>query len=491
MTPTSHADSALDAIGSGVPQTKRALAPWHDKYRLALFLTDLMMIVVALLTAEFIRFGAGAGAVTVGPAVFSYDAVGLFVELVWVVALGANESRSRRVVGAGLDEYRKVLNGTLAAFGTVAIISYLFQIELSRFYFVVAMPLGLALLFAGRLSWRIYLTSVRRAGRALTGAVVVGSRPDVARTLEDLRRHPEAGYQPLAVTLAEPEQVATLAGLPVVSRRVLRDLAKRPAIGAVIVTGGLPRTDIRLLAWEMEDTGTELMLVSQLTDVAGPRVHASPVQNLPLVHVDLPQYTGFNHLAKRVMDIMFSALALLILLPVFAAIAIAIKVDDKGPVVFRQERVGQNGATFTMHKFRSMAMDAEARLEELRRQNEGNGVLFKMKSDPRVTRVGAFLRKYSLDELPQFWDVLVGSMSVVGPRPPLATEVATYAEHVRRRLLTKPGVTGLWQVSGRSDLSWEESVRLDLSYVENWSITGDIVIILKTVRAVLRPSGAY
>jgi exopolysaccharide biosynthesis polyprenyl glycosylphosphotransferase len=194
---------------------------------------------------------------------------------------------------------------------------------------------------------------------------------------------------------------------------------------------------------------------------------------------------------KRLFDVSIVTVALVLLSPVFAAIALAVRLDSAGPVIFRQERVGAHGTRFTMLKFRSMVVDAEARLAQLRALDEGNGVLFKMKEDPRVTRVGRFLRAYSLDELPQLWNVLRGDMSLVGPRPPLPSEVEQYEGPVSRRLLTRPGITGLWQVNGRSNLSWEDSVRLDLYYVENWSITGDIVVLAKTVKAVLHSDGAY
>jgi exopolysaccharide biosynthesis polyprenyl glycosylphosphotransferase len=261
----------------------------------------------------------------------------------------------------------------------------------------------------------------------------------------------------------------------------------------VIVAGDLPggSATIRRLGWELENSNTELILVSRLTDVAGPRIHLRPISGLPMVHVDLPQYSGFAHAVKRVFDVLVAGLLLLVLSPLIAAIAMGVRLTSPGPVLFRQERVGAHGGRFAMLKFRSMVTDAEARLAELHDLDEGNGVLFKMKHDPRVTPFGLVLRRYSLDELPQLWNVLVGDMSLVGPRPPLPSEVDRYEADVNRRLLTKPGITGLWQVSGRSDLSWDESVKIDLYYVENWSITGDLVILLKTARAVLASSGAY
>ena len=270
-------------------------------------------------------------------------------------------------------------------------------------------------------------------------------------------------------------------------------ISKRTRTRAVMIAGELPggRPQIRDLGWALENSRVELILVSRLTDVAGPRIHLRPVEGLPMVHVDLPQYSGFNHTVKRGIDIVIAGTALLILAPLLAAIGVAVRLESEGPSLFRQERVGVQGAKFSMLKFRSMVVDAEQRLAELRSGNEGSGPLFKLKDDPRVTRVGALLRKYSLDELPQLWNVLVGDMSLVGPPAPAATRGRPVRGTGNRRLLTKPGITGLWQVSGRSDLSWEDSVKIDLYYVENWSVTSDFLILLRTVRAVFRKNGAY
>jgi exopolysaccharide biosynthesis polyprenyl glycosylphosphotransferase len=265
-------------------------------------------------------------------------------------------------------------------------------------------------------------------------------------------------------------------------------------VDAVIVASQ-PHDDgefVRNLSWSLEGCGADLVLASRLVDVAGPRVHFTPVQGLPLIHVAIPRFEGGKHVLKRFVDIVGAALALLLLSPAFLVIALVIKADDRGPVFFRQTRVGKDGSLFRMVKFRSMVTDAETRLASLRAaSDDGNGMLFKLKDDPRITRAGKFLRKYSIDEFPQFWNVLIGEMSLVGPRPPLPTEVAEYADPVHRRLYIKPGLTGLWQISGRSDLSWDQSVRLDLYYVENWSLAGDLMILWRTVRVMLSPVGAY
>jgi exopolysaccharide biosynthesis polyprenyl glycosylphosphotransferase len=261
-----------------------------------------------------------------------------------------------------------------------------------------------------------------------------------------------------------------------------------------VIVAGQPRGGsryIRNLGWALEGTATDLVLASRLTDVAGPRIHFRPVEGLPLIHVEIPQFEGGKHVLKRMLDVVVAAIALVILALPMLIVALLIRIDSPGPALFRQERVGRNGSTFTMLKFRSMVVDAESRLAALAAEDQGNGVLFKMKADPRVTRIGRIIRKFSIDELPQLWNVLVGDMSLVGPRPPLRREVNQYESHVHRRLYIKPGLTGMWQVNGRSDLSWEESVRLDLYYVENWSLTGDLVILWRTVRVLLHPTGAY
>jgi exopolysaccharide biosynthesis polyprenyl glycosylphosphotransferase len=248
---------------------------------------------------------------------------------------------------------------------------------------------------------------------------------------------------------------------------------------------------LRQLSWQLEGSGLELLVAPGLIEVAGPRLHIRPFEGLPLLSVEQPRFEGWQRLVKGFVDRGLAALALLVLAPVFLTIGVAVQLSGPGPVLYRQERVGVNGRTFTMLKFRSMVVDAEQRLADMRTSNMSDGPLFKMREDPRVTPVGRWLRKLSLDELPQLLNIVGGTMSLVGPRPPLPDEVARYDSQVRRRLLVKPGLTGLWQISGRSDLPWEEAVRLDLRYVENWSLAMDLLILWKTLRAVLSRSGAY
>ena len=260
---------------------------------------------------------------------------------------------------------------------------------------------------------------------------------------------------------------------------------------AVLACPEMDGMRLRELAWSLEKTRTDMCVASALLDVAGPRTTIRPIAGLPLLHVDHPELDGVKQVIKGVFDRMSASLALILLSPLFALIALAIWIPDRKSVFFRQTRVGKDGRTFRVWKFRTMVVDAEARKAQLLKLNEADGALFKMRQDPRVTRTGAWLRRWSLDEFPQLLNVLVGEMSMVGPRPALPAETAGYGHHMRRRLVVRPGITGLWQVNGRSDLSWDEAERLDVRYVENWSLVLDLQILWKTLAAVWHGSGAY
>ncbi|MFC7582726.1 exopolysaccharide biosynthesis polyprenyl glycosylphosphotransferase [Nonomuraea antimicrobica] len=288
--------------------------------------------------------------------------------------------------------------------------------------------------------------------------------------------------------------MSALPGIPVVgsTERILETASLVGAdIVMVVSAAGISPDALRELGWELVGTGVDLVVAPSLTDVAGPRIHTRPVAGLPLLHVEEPELAGPRRGVKDLVERLLALAALIVLLPAFAVVACWIRLDSQGPAIFRQARVGRNGRIFTLYKFRSMVVNAERERPRLDGRNEKDSVLFKIRRDPRVTRAGRWLRRWSVDELPQLLNVVKGEMALVGPRPPLPSEVAQYPRHVARRLLVRPGLTGLWQVSGRAELSWEDSVRLDLYYVENWSMTGDLVILWKTVGAVLRGHGAY
>ncbi|WP_431278360.1 sugar transferase [Leifsonia poae] len=487
---------------------------WARQYRTRLFVTDTAIILASTIGAMFLRFGFDEAGAQIAGFRTDYFTLSLLIASTWMFALGVYHTRDPRVVGVGVAEYKRVVNASTLTFGLLAIVFLVAKVDIARGYFVLALPVGVLGVLFSRWLWRQWLIRQRMFDHYLSRALVVGGFDDVDYVVRQIHQKSGAAYNVVGASLdAAPHGAHVRRGVPIPASGgnshtiaaperevpVVSDLegvaeaAKRLGADTVIVAGqALTGGDfVRTLAWQLEGTATELVLASRLTDVAGPRIHFRPVEGLPLIHVEIPQFEGGKHVLKRAFDFFVSGFALLALSPLLLLLALFIKLDDHGPALFSQERVGRNGETFRMFKFRSMVVDAEARLAKLQAQNEGNGLLFKMKNDPRVTRIGHFLRKYSLDELPQLFNVFLGDMSLVGPRPPLPAEVEGYENHVHRRLYIKPGLTGMWQVNGRSDLSWEESVRLDLYYVENWSLTGDLVIMWRTVKVLTHPVGAY
>ncbi|QEO15044.1 sugar transferase [Agromyces intestinalis] len=508
MTTIGTGDARVDATSLGlvgrrgdaiVDSAPVASGPsWAQRYRVLLIITDVAVVLGAVGLGLFVSLPAPRTA-AVPPAASAAAAIGLVA--VWLAMLAVLHSRDIRALGIGATEYKRVVNATLLAFGAAAILCAIAIVPAVRSFLLVSLPVGTVALVAGRWLWRKWLGARATEGHFLSRAIVVGGADDVRYVIEQIAETGGPLFSVEGVAL-DPEPDGSTRGTMMVGGRlipVIGDLddaavaAARIGADAVIVAGQPARGGayIRSLAWSLEPCGAELVLSSRLADVAGPRIHLRPVQGLPLIHVETPRFEGGKHVLKRTFDIVASGLGLIAISGLLAVIAIAVRLDGPGPVLFRQRRIGRNGETFEMLKFRSMVPDAEERLAELTAHDEGNGVLFKIKDDPRITRVGRFLRHHSLDELPQLWNVLRGEMSLVGPRPPLPAEVAAYTSDVHRRLFTKPGLTGLWQVSGRSDLTWEESVRLDLYYVENWSLTGDLMLIWRTLKVVLRPSGAY
>ncbi|MDQ4501899.1 sugar transferase [Sinomonas sp. ASV322] len=469
-------------------------------HRFRLGFSDLASVIWAVAGAQLLRFGIDATTVDLGGVQVPYGAVSVVLAGVWWLTLGLSGTRDSRILGYGPEEYKRVTSTSLWLFGAIAVVSYVFQLETARGYVAVALPLGVAALLFSRWILRNVLVHERNAGLRLRRVLLVGAPQTVAHLNRQLSSHPEAGYSPVALYVTTGDRAAPVvvsAGVPVVGTRpeladILAAVESKGADTVVVSSGAaLPPTTLRELGWALAARDVSLVMAPALTDVAGPRIHTTPVAGLPLIHVTTPKLDGLKRIAKRGFDIV-SSLALLAMLGLpMVAIILWVKLDSPGPVIFRQARVGRAGEPFDILKFRSMVADAESRLESLRGQNQGSGLLFKMKDDPRVTRSGRFLRRYSLDELPQLVNVLNGSMSLVGPRPPLPSEVEQYDQFAHRRLLIKPGITGLWQVSGRSNLSWDDSIRLDLYYVENWSMVQDLIILLRTIKAVVGKTGAY
>lgn len=499
LTATEQAVAASPVVVPATDVSGHAVrSDWARGYVRRLAVTDASVIVSSVAIAQFARFGTDPATFDSESVVYSYTGVSAVLILAWFSALVIFRSREQRAVGTGVEEFRRVARASTALFGSVAIVSFLLKLEVARGYLAVALPLGLLSLLWTRWLWRRWLEKQRAQGRHISTVVVVGSHNAAAAMAQEFERA-RAGYRVAGVCVpgwgtgrGESVNVEGHA-VPVLGDETavidaLRATAAR--IVAVSNTESLGTHGMRALAWQLEAVDADLVVAPGVVDVAGPRLHIHPVAGLPLLHVDRPQYRGAVRVGKLALDVVGAGVGLLLLWPLFIAVAVLIKLDSRGPVFYRAERIGLNGEPFKMLKFRSMTVGAEHRLTLVGR-NEGAGPLFKMRDDPRVTRVGRWLRRLSVDELPQLINVLQGQMSIVGPRPPLRSEVATYSGEVSRRLLVRPGITGLWQVSGRSDLSWEESVRLDLYYVENWSIMQDLIIVWRTLGAVLRAKGAY
>ncbi|MFI7605693.1 sugar transferase [Micromonospora sp. NPDC049366] len=463
-------------------------------YIRVLVVLDTAVLTVALLAGYLTRFGDGRAS----GSEISYVLVAPALLIAWLVSLKALGCYDDRVIGYGADEYRRVGTASLRLAGGIAILGYIADVNVSRGFLAISFAIGTIGLEAARFAARKRLHRARSRGIGWSRRVlVVGEAAHVLELVLTLRREPYAGYHvvgacipdallaPVAQRLGDVPVVGSLRGIPEAAEAVGADTI------AVTASGELTATRLRRLGWQLEGTGIDLVVAPALTDVAGPRIHTRPVAGLPLIHVEAPEFRGVRKLVKGFVDRATATVALTVLLPLLAFLALAIRLDSRGPVFFRQTRVGRGGLEFGVWKFRTMVVNADELLAELVSRNETDGLMFKMRDDPRITRVGRVLRKWSLDELPQLVNVLLGQMSLVGPRPPLPSEVARYDGDVARRLLVKPGMTGLWQVSGRSDLSWEDGIRLDLYYVENWSLAADLTILWKTFGAVVNSRGAY
>lgn len=459
---------------------------WQRWYRRAAAISDLSAVIVS--SALYSQWGSAPPEVVL--------AIGAIVLVLTVGALGVARAWDPRALGHGSTEFSRLLRGFLGAAVVVALVSLASQLPAGRPWVFGVLPIAGALATLGRLGLRRELHRRRRAGAAMASVLAVGTEAAVAALVVQTRRAPYEGWKIVAActpTGRGERGGRHVGGVPVVGDLdAVAALARSGQFDAVSVAqtpGWTPRR-LQQLAWDLEDTQTELVVEPGLMEIAGPRLHIDSVDGLPLLRLSHPTFTGASRLLKGMIDRVAALLLVVVIAPLLIGIAVAVAFDGGG-VFFRQVRVGVDGREFKIVKFRSMVTNAEELRAELLKHNDGAGPLFKMRADPRITRVGQFLRRFSLDELPQLFNVLGGSMSLVGPRPPLPSEVAGYPAEGRRRLLVKPGITGLWQVSGRSDLSWEESLRLDLRYVENWTLALDARILLKTVRTVINGDGAY
>ncbi len=483
-------ETATPVRGPWVAAPKRA--SWNVAYRRRVIAADLAVAVVTGLVAVLVAMQGSTLALRAG----TFAAI----PVLWLGMLALSHGYERRFAGSGPEEYRAVMRAAVYLVGVAALVSYAVHVDVPRSVAVLVAPLLFVLGLMARRVVRGDLYRRRLDGRETQATVIIGNAKTVLPMLREIQRVPDQGLRVVAACVSgldiSGDVPTEVEGVPVFGypeeAMSAVDLFDADVV-AVSSDPDLQGPELRRLAWSLEERQVELVVSPGLLGVAGPRLSIRPTAGMPLLHVERPVMSGGRRAVKTLVDRSFTLALTVLALPVLVAVAVAIRLDSPGPVLFRQKRVGARGEEFEMIKFRTMCVDAEARLAQLTEQQRdaGNDVLFKMKSDPRVTRVGRVLRRFSIDELPQLINVLRGEMSLVGPRPPLMREVEAYEPDAVRRLRVKPGLTGLWQVSGRSDLTWDESLRLDLWYVDNWCLVLDLQILFRTARAVLRGAGAY
>jgi exopolysaccharide biosynthesis polyprenyl glycosylphosphotransferase len=420
--------------------------------------------------------------------------IGLAAALVWVLAVLFCRGYEARRLGDGPDEFQSLLRASFGVIAGLGVVAYSTQVLLPRRMVLLAVPLIAVLCVVNRHLIRKELHSRRYDGLAMRRTLIVGEPTAVREVVSDLAAVKHHGYEIVGacVPVPGPEIAENLDAIVMGGISEVPQVVVDNEIDTVIVVGAqLSGTPLRRLSWALEQTGADLVVAPGLVEVTGPNVQLRPSAGLSLLLVEPPSARMGRMLLKSIIDRAVGILMLLAATPIIAVAALLVRLTSRGKAFFPQHRIGLDGNTFTMWKLRSMVQDAEARKAELEAFSDRDGLMFKMHADPRITKVGRVLRRFSLDELPQLWNVVKGDMSLVGPRPPLPQEYEAYHDAVHRRLRVRPGLTGLWQVSGRADLTWEESVRMDLRYVDNWSIALDLQILWKTARAVLRGSGAY
>ncbi len=463
-------------------------AAWHA----ALLGADVAAGVAAALVAVVGRYGVTQ---PLGPSLL-YVILVVAAPVAWPAMLTITGTYQDHRMASGAAEFGRIANAGLWMLALLIFMSYLTHSDVSREVAGVGVSSMVALSLSAHLTGRVLLRRRLRVGGSIHRAVVIGSADEIRGLVDHIGRLPHAGLRVVGACVAEPADGPAGASHPSHPSLVTEILesARTSSADTVVVTGSsvLTGAELRRLSWDLEGTGIRLLIAPGVTELAGPRLVIRPIGGLPLLDVREAGFHGGAWFVKSALDRIIAGLLCIVLSPALAVIALAVRLGSPGPALFRQARVGLNGKEFTLYKFRTMHQGADRDQASIAELNEHDGVLFKIRRDPRVTPVGRFLRRYSLDELPQLWNVVNGTMSMIGPRPPLASEVDRYPGDLRRRrLLVRPGITGLWQVSGRSDLSWDETVRLDLEYVENWSVLLDAAVLWKTVRAVVSGRGAY
>jgi exopolysaccharide biosynthesis polyprenyl glycosylphosphotransferase len=483
--PSARERPANGAIG-------RTAIDWEQRYRRTVITSD--TVATAFVVAAIGNFFGARDAANWHE---KWGILAFGTQLLVLGALAVSRSWAPAVLGQGAEEFRRLGRSLFTATVVLALGGIALTSRNIKLWIFVAIPAIALVTMTERYLLRLWLHKQRKEGQCLRPVLAAGSPATVRDLITRTRKLPHLGWRVEAVCTPDGRgglDGDQLDGVPVVGR--LADVSSHVHCDGYRVVAVTPDPHwspdrLQRLAWNLEGSDAEMVVAPVLMEVAGPRLHVDAVLGIPLLRVSMPTFTGGRRAIKGVVDRMGAAILLMLFAPLMVLVGLIVLVDSRGGAFYRQRRVGKDGREFTILKFRTMVAGADGARAGLADRNEGAGLLFKLRRDPRVTRVGAVLRRYSLDELPQLFNVLTGSMSLVGPRPPLPTESAAYGPDIRRRLLVKPGLTGLWQISGRSDLSWEEAVRLDLRYVEDWSLALDTVILWKTLRAVLYGQGAY
>jgi len=462
---------------------------WVTAYRAVAVTGDGLVAAAAALVCYLLRFGAEPN---------RYLWLVIVAPVIWVAVLYSSRVYDQHRFGAGAEEYRAIGRAGLLLVCGVALVSYVFHAELARGIMLPLAPMVVGGSLLAHWQLRNRLNYRRRGGECLLATVVVGRADSVASMIREITTAANTGFRIVGACVSGLDApwatMSEIEGVPIYGPPETA-LSAVDALGADVVAVSshpdLVGHSLRRLGWALAERQVELVVAPGIVEVAGPRLSLRPAAGMSLLHVERPVNDGAVLVLKRVFDTTMALLLAILALPACLLIVVLVKVGTPGPVLFRQERVGTGGARFGMYKFRTMVENADRLLAEMPLEGQINSVLFKQPCDPRVTPVGRVLRRYSLDELPQLINVLLGDMSLVGPRPPLPREVDAYEPDAVQRLRVRPGMTGLWQISGRSDLSWEQSLRLDLWYVDNWSPVLDLQILVRTFRAVFGGSGAY
>ncbi|GGG29151.1 polyprenyl glycosylphosphotransferase [Rhodococcoides trifolii] len=474
------------AVGSSVRSPRQT---WQRSYVKQALILDISIVAAAAGFAFLVDMG---GKTSVGPG------QSISMAVLWTLFLAVLRTRDTAIVGNGYEEYRRVITATAALVGVIAIVALFLQAGIAREYLVLSFPTGLIGLVLGRHFLRRRLAQSRGRGENVNDMIVVGTVESVRSLSHRFDSTASAGYRVIGACVPNYDGDTLVVGdriVPVFGDLSSLDFAITTTTAtavAVASTEQLGYEGMKNLAWKLDNHDIDLIVSPGVADLSVPRMRIEPIDGLPILQIGQPSFEGAHVAAKSVFGFFLASFGLVVTAPVLLAAAIAIKLEDGGPVFFRQRRVGRGGKVFRIWKLRTMVVNADSIVSDARdAAGQNESVFYKSANDARITKIGRFLRRTSIDELPQLFNVIAGDMSIVGPRPLVEGEGSNIAHFIQRRSLVKPGVTGLWQVSGRSDVTEEERIRLDHLYIDNWSPVQDLVIVWRTIAAVIKSDGAY